>query len=153
MLMDVTLPVCSLKALKHHPSIKLIDFPYCPVWRQISIKSESLLYPEILRTLVNSATAADGNPCSRANLAFLNPMDALFVNLFTSVTLRGSATANPACGPILPSSHCRRVLSALPERTHRPSGLKLADFTLLVCPSSVLTHLPVASSHSLNVLS
>ena len=51
------------------------------------------------------------------------------------------------------SSHTRAVLSALPDANVRPSGLKLTDLTPCPCPSSVLAHAPVSTSHSRTVLS
>jgi hypothetical protein len=39
------------------------------------------------------------------------------------------------------------VLSPDPEASVFPSGLKLTELTLLVCPSSVLMCLPVTASH------
>ena len=41
------------------------------------------------------------------------------------------------------ASHSRTILSKLPDATCRPSGLKHTDHTVLLCPSSVLTHAPV----------
>ena len=51
------------------------------------------------------------------------------------------------------TSHSRTVLSMLPDATRRPSGLKLTDFTIPRCPSSVLTHAPVSTSHGRTVSS
>ena len=51
------------------------------------------------------------------------------------------------------TSHSRNVGSLLPDASVCPSGLKHTDNTESSCPSSVLTHAPVSTSHSRTVLS
>jgi hypothetical protein len=50
-------------------------------------------------------------------------------------------------------SHSLIVLSLEPEASSRPSGLNATDLTQSVWPERVRTRLPVATSHSLIVLS
>src|SRR5262249_21634068 len=53
----------------------------------------------------------------------------------------------------LDSSHSRSVLSPLPERAQRPSGLNATDLTSPVCPLKVRRHWALATSHSRTVSS
>src|SRR5439155_24573896 len=50
-------------------------------------------------------------------------------------------------------SLCRDVVSKLPDRAQRPSGLHDTEVTVSVCPSKVRRHLPLDTSHSRSVLS
>ena len=64
-----------------------------------------------------------------------------------------SQSAQPGNSYSQSSSQSRSVLSSLPERQKRPSGLKATEVTVSVCPSNVRTHWPVEASQSRSVLS